>query len=253
VAHAADPVSTAGGRTLPQSPRTFHLAAAGPYFAGLLLLALITFWPTYVSLPPSANNLYTHFHAMVATLWVLLLIAQPMLLRAGRMRTHRALGKVSWVLAPVFLIAVVLLASSRIKGLEGSAYDTQTFILWLQISLSCVFALSYALAMAWRKSMVHHARFMICTGLTLIDPVVIRLLFWIDNTPDWNYWWLTFGLTDLVLVGLIWIERNASRGRGVFPAMLAVFVLAQIPALLGLTGQAWWQGFARWFAGLPLT
>jgi uncharacterized membrane protein YozB (DUF420 family) len=236
-----------------QSPRSFHLSAAGPYFASLLLLAMITFWPTYVSLSPAANSLYTHFHAMVATLWVLLLIAQPMLIRAGRLRTHRALGKTSWVLAPVFVIAVVLLAHSRIKGLEGPAYQMQSFILYLQISLTCVFALCYALAMATRRSMVHHARFMICTGLTLIDPVVIRLLLWIDRTPDWNYWWLTFGLTDLVLIGLIWLERNARGGRGVFPAMLVVFVVAQIPALFQLTGQAWWQGFARWFQGLPLT
>jgi hypothetical protein len=239
--------------TVPQSPRKFHLSAAGPWFASLLLLAMITFWPTYVSLSPAANSLYTHFHAMVATAWVLLLIAQPMLIRAGRLRTHRALGKVSWVLAPVFLIAVVLLAHSRITGLEGSAFEMQSFILYLQISLTCVFALSYGLAMATRRSMVHHARFMVCTGLTLIDPVVIRLLFWIDNTPNWNYWWLTFGLTDLVLIALIWLERNARGGRGVFPAMLVVFVLAQIPALFGLTGQAWWQGFAHWFAGLPLT
>jgi uncharacterized membrane protein YozB (DUF420 family) len=242
-----------GSQALLQSPRTFHLSATGPYFAGLLLIAMVTFWPTYVSLPPSANNLYTHFHASVATLWVLLLIAQPMLIRSGNVRTHRALGKVSWVLAPVFVIAVVLLAHSRIKGLDGPAYAMQTFILWLQISLTCVFALSYALAMVTRKSMAHHARFMICTGLTLIDPVVIRLLLWIDRTPDWNYWWLTFGLVDLVLLFLIWLERNASRGRGVFPAMLAVFIAAEIPALFQLTGQAWWQDFARWFAGLPLT
>jgi hypothetical protein len=238
---------------LRESPRTFHLAASGPFFASLLALAMITFWPTYVSLPPSANSPYTHFHAMVATLWVLLLIAQPMLIRSGRVRTHRALGKVSWGLAPVFVIAVVLLAHNRISGLEGPAFQMQSFILYLQISLTCVFALSYGLAMATRKSMVHHARFMVCTGLTLIDPVVIRLLLWIDRTPDWNYWWLTFGLTDLVLLVLIWLERNARRGRGVFPAMLVVFVVAQIPALFQLTGQAWWQSFARWFVALPLT
>lgn len=87
---------------------------------------MITFWPTYVSLSAAANSLYTHFHAMVATLWVL-------------------------------------------------------------------------------------------------------------------------------LIALIWLERNARGGRGVFPAMLVVFVAAQVPALFSLTGQDWWQSFARWFAGLPLT
>jgi hypothetical protein len=199
-----------------QSPRTFHLSATGPYFAGLLLLAMVTFWPTYVSLSPSANSLYTHFHALVATAWVLLLIAQPMLMRSGRLRAHRALGKVSWVLAPVFV-------------------------------------LSWALAMAYRKRMQLHARFMICTGLTLIDPVVVRLMLWIDHAPSWNYQWFTFLLTDFVLLLLIWLERKAHAGRWVFPLMLSVFALAQIPALFGLTGQAWWQGFAAWFAGLPLT
>jgi hypothetical protein len=199
-----------------QSPRTFHLSATGPYFAGLLLLAMVTFWPTYVSLSPSANSLYTHFHALVATAWVLLLIAQPMLMRSGRLRAHRALGKVSWVLAPVFV-------------------------------------LSWALAMAYRKRMQLHARFMICTGLTLIDPVVVRLMLWIDHAPSWNYQWFTFLLTDFVLLLLIWLERKAHAGRWVFPLMLGVFALAQIPALFGLTGQAWWQGFAAWFAGLPLT
>jgi len=115
------------------------------------------------------------------------------------------------------------------------------------------FAALLLLAMIKRKSMVHHARFMICTGLTLIDPVVIRLMFWVDNTPSWNYQWLTFGLTDLVLLSLIWVERKQTSGRGVFPAMLGLFILAQIPALFGMTQQAWWQNFAAWFANLPLT
>lgn len=236
-----------------QSPRTFHLSGAGPYYAALLLLALVAFWPSYISLPRSASSAYIHFHAFMATLWALLLIAQPMLIRSGRLRLHRQLGKLSWVVAPVFVIAVVLLANSRIKGAGVQAYGIQTYILWLQFSLVMVFTLCWALAMIKRKSLVHHARFMICTGLTLIDPVVIRLMFWVDNTPSWNYQWLTFGLTDLVFLSLIWIERKQSGGRGVFPAMLGVFVLAQIPALFGLTNQAWWQSFAAWFAALPLT
>ena len=66
--------------------RPFYLSASGPWFASLLALAVLTFWPTYVSLPPSANHPYTHFHAAVATLWVLMLITQPILIRSGRMR-----------------------------------------------------------------------------------------------------------------------------------------------------------------------
>lgn len=35
--------------------------------------------------------------------------------------------------------------------------------------------------------------------------------------------------------------------------MLVVFVLAQVPALFGLTFTAPWQAFASWFAALQLT
>ena len=236
-----------------QSPRTFYLSGSGPYFVGGLLLAFAAFWPTYVSLAPSASTAYAHFHAAMATLWVLMLISQPILIRSGRLSLHRAIGKFSWVLAPAFVISVVLLANERIKGLEGPAYDFQTYILWLQVSTVILFAFCYAMAMIKRKSMVHHARFMICTGLTLIDPVVARLLLWMDRTPDWNYQWFTFVLTDLIILGLIWIERKQGSGRGVFPFMLGVFILAQVPALFGMTSQAWWQSFAAWFAALPLT
>lgn len=236
-----------------QSPHRLDLSAAGPWFAGLLLLALVTFWPSYLSLPRSASSTYTHFHALTATLWMLLLITQPILVRGGRIRLHRTLGKVSWVLGPVFIVAALLLAHSRIVGIDGDRYAIQTYILWLQISLTAVFALCWALAMARRRHTAVHARFMVGTALTLIDPIVIRGLFWIDSAPGFNYQWLTFGLTDLVLLVLIAAERKAPTGRWVFPCLLAAFVLSQIPALFGLPQQTWWQAFSAWYASLPLT
>jgi hypothetical protein len=76
---------------------------------------------------------------------------------------------------------------------------------------------------------------------------------WADPTPSWNYQWFTFGLTDCVLIALIWLERDGRMGRRVFPVMLGVFILAQLPALFALTDTPLWQAFARWFASLPLT
>jgi hypothetical protein len=233
--------------------RAFNFTRSGPYFAGLLLLAVVAYWPTYFSRILSADH-YTHFHASLAALWILMLAAQPTLIRLKRLALHRLLGTVSYVLAPLIVVSIALLAHSRIKGLTGEAYAIQTYILYLQVSLTVLFGLSYALAIYKRRTVALHARFMVCTAFTLIDPVVIRLMFWMGSrTPTWNYQWVTFGLTDLVIFALIFMERRAKSGRKVFPVMLAVFVLAQIPALLGLTNTAPWQAFARWFAALPLT
>lgn len=228
------------------------LARSGAWFAGLLLLALVAFWPTYFSRLGSSSG-YTHLHAATATLWMIFLIAQPVAIRTRRLALHRALGRISYGLAAAVLLSVILLAHSRIEGLAGEAFARQSYVLYLQISLAALFGLSYGSAVLARRSMAVHARFMICTALTLIDPIVVRLMLWADSTPDWNYQWLTFGLTDLVLVTLIWLDRDLRRGRWVFPVMLVAFVLAQAPAVLAWTGTAGWQAFARWFASLPLT
>lgn len=230
--------------------RMLDLSRSWKYFAAYLLLAAIAFWPTYLS-QPRASSTYTHFHAATATLWMVLLIAQSWAIGARRVPLHRLLGKGSYVLAPLVLVSIFLLAHDRISGAApGEAYAIQTYILYLQLSLAFLFGLSYALAIRTRKSVARHSRFMVCTALTLIDPVFIRILFWIDPTPAWNYQWATFGLCDLVFLVLIWLERSNRAGRGVFPAMLAVFVAAQLPALLGLTEGPLWQAFARFYAGL---
>jgi hypothetical protein len=233
--------------------RLFNFTQSGPYFAGLLLLAVVAYWPTYFSRILSADH-YTHFHASLAALWILMLAAQPTLIRMKRLALHRLLGAFSYVLAPLIVVSIMLLAHSRIKGLSGEAYAIQTYILYLQVSLTVLFGVSYALAIYKRHTVALHARFMVCTAFTLIDPVVIRLMFWMGSrTPSWNYQWVTFGLTDLVIVALIVLERRSRTGRWVFPMTLAFFVLAQIPALFGLTNTEPWQAFARWFAALPLT
>lgn len=66
----------------------------------------------------------------------------------------------------------------------------------------------------------------------------------------WNYQWLTFGVTDLILVILIGLERSNRAGRGVFPAMLGVLVATQLPALLGWTNGPMWQAFSLGFASI---
>ncbi|NEZ04629.1 hypothetical protein G4Y73_10750 [Wenzhouxiangella sp. XN201] len=235
----------------PAAVRRLNLTGSGPFFGALLALAIVAFWPTYLS-QLSGQTGYTHLHAASATLWLLLLIAQPMAIRAGRRDLHRMVGRLSYVVAPLVLASVVLLAHANMQGLAGERLAIQTYILYLQLSLGLVFAACYAMAIIKRHDSPVHMRFMLCTALTLIDPIVVRLMFMAQPLPTWNYQWFTFLLTDAVLVLLIWLDRNSPRGRWVFPVMLGVFVLIQIPALASLTSSGPWRAFAQWFAALGL-
>src|SRR5688500_20148310 len=118
-----------------------------------------------------------------------------------------------------------MLVNIKIMCIDVEPLTQQTIIIYLKISLSLIFGLSYALSIYTRHISAVHARFMVCTALTLIDPVVIRLMFWAAPTPTRNYQWFTFGLTNLVLIVLIVLDRHARLGRRVFPMMLAVFAI----------------------------
>lgn len=223
------------------------------YCAALFIVALIAFWPSYFSPGLAASSFYIHLHAVTATLWMLMLIAQPWLIRTFRFDLHRRIGTVSYFLVPIVIVSMLLLANNRIRTVAEDAYEIQTFVLYLQISLTVLFAICYAMAMLYRRDAEIHARFMICTGLTLIDPVFIRLFFWIHPGGVEYLQWFTYGLTDGLFLFLIWAERRNLRRVWVFPVMLLVFVLFQIPALFKWTNTPIWQSFARWFQSIPLT
>jgi len=227
--------------------------AATPYLVVLFLVALLAFWPTYLSLSPSASSAYTHLHALTAAIWMLILVVQPVLIKSRRVALHRTIGKATYFLAPLIVVSILLLANNRIRIAPADAYAIQTYILYLQLSLALLFAGLYALAVWFRRNTALHARLMVCTSLTLIDPVVIRLMFWAQPSPSWNYQWATFGLADLALLGMIWLDRHYPPGRSLLLWVLAALLVTQVPALFGLTDGPAWQSFARWFASVPLT
>jgi hypothetical protein len=230
--------------------RMLDLARSWKFFAAFFALALLAFWPTYFA-RIAATGPYTHLHATFAAAWMLLLILQSWAIGARRVALHRLFGKISYAIAPLVVATILLLAHDRIAHAPaGEAYAIQTYILYLQVSLAALFALSYGLAIANRRSVARHSRFMVCTALTLVDPVLIRILFWAAPAQPFNYQWITFGVTDFVFLILIWLERGNRAGRGVFPAMLLVFLLAQLPALFGFTDSMAWQAIARCYASL---
>jgi len=241
-------------KSVKAEPRPIDVERSSLYFAALLIIALVAFWPSYFAPGLGTSSFYIHIHAFTATLWMLMLIVQPWLVRTYRYELHGALGRFSFVLAPVLLISMLLLANHRLRTVGDEAYQIQTYILYLQVSLVLLFSVSYGLAIWYRSRTDLHARFMICTGLTLIDPVFARLSYLVHPDSAQFHQWVTFGLTDLVLLALIWFERRGSgTSRWVFPVMLCLFVVLQIPALFWLTNYAPWQTFALWFKSIPLT
>ncbi len=226
------------------------------YFIGLLVIAIIGFWQSYFSkffesVKFNSIDGYVHFHAATMVLWLAMLITQALLIRFKHYSWHRFVGKFSFALVPLIIISLILLAHSQIVlGDYGVTYN-RLYILFLQLSLLAIFVIAYGLAIINRKTPARHARYMIATSLTLIDPAVARLPIDLPEIP-FSYQLYTFSLIDLILIILIIAEYRQKQGREVFPIMLGIFIFFQWLNLTWTRSELW-DSFALWFAMLPLT
>ena len=60
----------------------------------LIPLTLLAFWVTYFSQFPNFDetiNTFHHLHAFIASVWILMLIIQPILIKNGRNKLHNHL------------------------------------------------------------------------------------------------------------------------------------------------------------------
>src|SRR5512139_18513 len=220
----------------------------------LTALVMIAFWPGYFSRSPGAIDPYTHFHALAAALWLLLLLAQPALVAARRLSWHRTLGRTSWMLAPLFVLSSVLLAHFRFSRMDASAFVREAYSLYLPLSAAILFSLSFALAMVYRRTVKLHSRFIACTGLLLVDPVCGRVLaFYVVDLPKmWHYQLVTFGIEIAVVAVLATTLARRSQHHRAF-TLFAVFYIGVLVMYFPGAQSARWHSLADWFRQLPLT
>ena len=234
-------------------PRTPNLTAllhrrAVFGFGALLLLTIPAFWFSYFFPPKVESALRVHVHGIAMFLWLILLMTQATLIRNASRPLHRAIGKASYVLFPVIFVSTLSVQHLR---LNQKIDAEQLYFLYVVLSLLSVFALSYALGMWNRKKPALHARYMVCTALALVDPIAGRVVFFHFGIEPPQMQVATYALVDAILIWLAYADWRSGNGIRVFPAMLAVFVAAQIPTFIFFR-MPWWPRFAEWYAALPL-
>ena len=154
----------------------------GYWFLLLVVLAFIGFYNSYISVIFQPTVPIIHIHFMLMTLWMVMLIAQPFLIKYKRLSIHRRLGKISYVLVPFVLLSSFLmirfsyyrdisqLHKEAALGLNHFSNDQilQQAAEWKGLPFIWFFwfVLFYSLAIINRRKSIVHARFMLATGLT---------------------------------------------------------------------------------------
>ncbi|WP_445731468.1 hypothetical protein [Mariniflexile sp.] len=235
-------------------PRKIQFEKSGYYFIGLLVLVLLGFWPSYFSkyMDGTANfNMYFHFHAVMASLWVVILITQPILIRKKKLAIHRSIGKLSYIILPLFFISVILLKHYRIGG---QITENLGASLWLQTKDVVIIGIMYSIAIRHRHNVQIHARAMIATGIVFIEPTLGRFII-LTILPEPDFFLglaITVAIMYALIVSLIFIERKQKSGRWVFPTLLILFIIFHYLIFFQISFPLW-DAFAKWFALLPIT
>ena len=229
---------------------------SGYYFVGLIGLVLLGFWPSYFSkfFNGTENySFYFHFHAAIMSLWILTLIAQPILIRKKKLAVHKFVGRLTYILMPLLFISVILLTHNNIQEHVLIVNSQKLYGPHLIIPFKDLLILgtAYIIAIVYRHDINIHARAMVATGIVFIEPALSRFL--IYSMKDTNIGYLcTIGFVYSILIGLMILERKQKRGRWVFPLILGLYIFVH-SLLIFQINFGIWETFAKWFAGLPLT
>lgn len=211
----------------------------------LLLLAtvFVGFAPSYYlagMLRASLPSRIIHIHAIVATAWMLLFVAQVLLVSAQRVNLHRRLGVIGFLLACPLVITGLMAGADTLRRNVPPGLEHLLFI--ININMVGVFAVLIALAYRMRSTPPIHKRLILIANIALTFAGFIR---WPIDLLYHNISVATrapyFFLLIIVLYDL-WSTRRIHRVT-LWASAFLVFVF-EVQFLVAETTA--WRAFAAW-------
>jgi hypothetical protein len=216
------------------------------WFLLAFLVVLGGFGPTFYARLGETSLPYL-VHGGSATLWMVMLITQSVLISRGHRAWHRRIGWSSLVIFPVMLLSALYMI--RLMVLRAEAYGSLTYVLAM-IDIPTVFVLGvfYALAIAYCGRVELHSRYLAATVILLLPPALGRfLVFWvpgIEGLPAALN--PTMVIVELVALVLILHDRRVGKVHPPYPITLVVLVL--IHAMMWKApDMTWWRWVAHLF------
>ena len=204
-----------------------------------------------------------HVHAVLMGSFLLLLLAQTILVATGRCDLHRRLGVAAMIIAPAMVVAGFILAPTNYLSLWAAAQaapaearaamqPTLAFvenILLVQLRIGILFTLFLAIALRARRSDpgLHKRMMILATAMAL--PAGIDRIPWLYSslpasplTPDL---YLLVAISPMVVWDLL-RNRHVHRAYWIWLAVNLPFAVL----VHGLWDTPWWHAVARRMMGV---
>lgn len=195
------------------------------YFLLLLIpLTFLAFFKSYfVQFPNFEENItpYIHLHAFIASIWILMLIVQPLLIRSKKNALHKKIGKASYIVFPLLILSFVP-QMLRIINSDSSLG------LFFPLADSILLSTFYILAIVNRKDIARHMRYMIGTAIVFLGPTIGRIgpiVLGLENNFTQN---MQYTIIYIILAGLIFLDRKNGRNYRPYIFILVSWIIHMI-------------------------
>lgn len=222
-----------------------------PFWFGLAcLVAVAGFYPTYLSRLSEAS-LSRHVHGSIAAVWLMVLLLQSWFMRQRNITAHRALGRATLAIVPLFLFSGALVVHDMLS--ETSRGFVQAFgnrLAFLDITSMAYFAWTYGMALRHRREVQLHARYMASTVVLLLPPALARATNIYLQLPAFETGLhLSYAITELAVAALLFDDFRKGGLRRPY-VILMVFTLFQHASFVLSPSWAWWQAICRGIGAL---
>jgi hypothetical protein len=185
-----------------------------------------------------------HLHGLIFTSWIVLLLAQTLLVATKRTAVHRRLGWAGAALAVLMILVGATTAVMRAKIIEVPPGSPSPLVfLTIPLGDMLVFALLIGAGFYYRRRLDVHKRLMLLATIAILPAAVARLpLDFIQQVGPLAF----FGLSDLFIL-VILLNDLLTRGR---PHRATVWggllVIVSHPLRLFVGNTQVWLSFATW-------
>ena len=196
----------------------------GYFFLLMIPLIFLGFYKSYfVQFPNFEENITTfiHLHALISSIWIILLIVQPFLIANKKHQLHRKLGKLSYVVFPLLILSFV---PQMIRIINSDA----PLFLFFPLADSVLLILFYALAMFNKRNTAKHMRYIIGTATVFLGPTLGRIgpnILELSPGVSQN---IQYGLIYVILISLIFFDKRKSKKYQPYLLILTTWIIHQV-------------------------
>jgi len=200
-----------GNKTLDSTPKAFFIV-----MVILFILLQVAFHPSYLQYFPQFHEFswIHHIHGALMVSWVMMLIIQPYLIIKKKYKTHRLIGKISYLTAPLVFISMILITKLNYLKMVGvMPFNEVAAFQSLNIITPFNFLLFYSLAIIHKKEVFKHKRYMIGTVFTIFGAISSRLLIIIfGSSIAFNAFFISeyFGISIVLLLLLNDVRKKVN-------------------------------------------